>query len=200
MAKRIEVKLFGAQGQRSVEVTTHGGFSTRHIKAPRANTIPSIFSPVTPDMVAAARKARHAQLPTTPVKQTVPSPAPDFARNIESHKRCPKLWDADGRPKMAVAQLDEFIQCQELVAPNVDYREFYNAAMHAKRRSCVSGTVEECVGWCVLAVRCLNISNRLKERKPKRKTKPRSQPEKPKTDLRALLAKVDAILDKGETS
>ena len=32
MPKRVTVNLFGARGQRSVEVTTRGGFPARHIK------------------------------------------------------------------------------------------------------------------------------------------------------------------------
>lgn len=56
MAKRIEVNLFGANGERSVEVASRGGFSTRHVKVPH-EPVPSIFSPVTPDMVEAEKQA-----------------------------------------------------------------------------------------------------------------------------------------------
>lgn len=46
MLKRVQVNLFGKNGQRSVEVTARGGFPTRHIKVP-SEPVPSIFSPVT---------------------------------------------------------------------------------------------------------------------------------------------------------
>lgn len=46
MRKQVKVNLFGKSGQRSVEVTTRGGFPTRHIKVP-VEPVPSIFSPVT---------------------------------------------------------------------------------------------------------------------------------------------------------
>ena len=45
MKKQVIVNLFGARGKRQVDISTKGGFPTRHIKAPR-ETVPSIFSPV----------------------------------------------------------------------------------------------------------------------------------------------------------
>ena len=75
MKKQIKVNLFGAQGQRSIEVTSRGGFPTRHIKVPR-EAIPSIFSPVPPDLVEADRKAKRAK-PVNPRPDTKPQPQPD---------------------------------------------------------------------------------------------------------------------------
>ena len=45
--KKIAINLFGAAGKRTIEVTTRGGFYTRHVKAPR-ESVPSIFSPAKP--------------------------------------------------------------------------------------------------------------------------------------------------------
>lgn len=58
MAKRVKVNLFGKNGQRSLEIQPRGGFPTRHIKVP-VEPVPSIFSPVTPEMVAADQKAKR---------------------------------------------------------------------------------------------------------------------------------------------
>ena len=90
MAKRVKVNLFGKNGQRSLEIQPRGGFSTRHIKAP-VEAVPSIFSPVTPEMVAAEKKAVVSEpqpskvLP--PILPTVPSnprPKPDPAVDPEA--------------------------------------------------------------------------------------------------------------------
>ena len=45
MKKQVIVNLFGARGKRQVDISTKGGFPTRHINAPR-ETVPSIFAPV----------------------------------------------------------------------------------------------------------------------------------------------------------
>ena len=45
MKKQVIVNLFGARGKRQVDISTKGGFPTRHIKAPR-ETVPSISAPV----------------------------------------------------------------------------------------------------------------------------------------------------------
>ena len=47
MIAKIQVRLFGATGERTTEITARGGFTTRHVKAPR-ETVPSIFEPVNP--------------------------------------------------------------------------------------------------------------------------------------------------------
>lgn len=65
MAKRVKVNLFGKNGQRSLHIRPRGGFSTRHIKVVLEDAVPSIFSPVTPERVAAERKAKR--------KATVPA-------------------------------------------------------------------------------------------------------------------------------
>ena len=46
MKKQILINLFGTAGKRTVEITTRGGFLTRHIKAPR-ETAASISTPET---------------------------------------------------------------------------------------------------------------------------------------------------------
>ena len=35
MKKQVKITLFGAKGKRTLDITTRGGFLTRHIKAPR---------------------------------------------------------------------------------------------------------------------------------------------------------------------
>lgn len=67
MAKRVQVNLFGARGERSVEIVPKGGFPTRHIKVP-SEAVPSIFSPVTPEMVAAEKEAAALLKPPAPEK------------------------------------------------------------------------------------------------------------------------------------
>jgi hypothetical protein len=47
MKKQILINLFGAAGKRTIEVTTRGGFYTRHVKAPR-EAVPSTSAPVKP--------------------------------------------------------------------------------------------------------------------------------------------------------
>lgn len=55
--RKIQVHLFGALGERTTEVSTRGGFPTRHIKVPR-ETAPSLFEPD-------AEKVHTAQQPST---------------------------------------------------------------------------------------------------------------------------------------
>lgn len=45
--KKLAINLFGTAGKRTVEITNRGGFTTRHVKAPR-ETVPSIFAPAKP--------------------------------------------------------------------------------------------------------------------------------------------------------
>lgn len=45
MKKQVKITLFGAAGKRTVEITSRGGFFTRHIKAPR-KSVPSTPKPV----------------------------------------------------------------------------------------------------------------------------------------------------------
>ena len=45
MKKQVKVNLFGAAGERQINITTRGGFLTRHIKAPR-EIVPSLFGDV----------------------------------------------------------------------------------------------------------------------------------------------------------
>ena len=44
MIAKIHVRLFGTTGERTTEISTRDGFTTRHVKAPR-ETVPSIFEP-----------------------------------------------------------------------------------------------------------------------------------------------------------
>lgn len=45
MTKQVEVRLYGANGKSATSVDVRGGFSTRHIQAPRQG-VPSLFEPV----------------------------------------------------------------------------------------------------------------------------------------------------------
>ena len=47
MKKQVTITLFGASGKRTLNITTRGGFFTRHIKAPRDIT-PSLPAQATP--------------------------------------------------------------------------------------------------------------------------------------------------------
>ena len=67
MAKPITINLFGKNGQRSLEIQPRGGFSTRHVKVP-LEPVPSIFSPVTPEMVEAEKEAAALLKPPAPEK------------------------------------------------------------------------------------------------------------------------------------
>ena len=44
MKKQIKVNLFGATGERQIDITSRGGFPTRHIKAPREVSAPVLPS------------------------------------------------------------------------------------------------------------------------------------------------------------
>ena len=48
MKKQVKITLFGAAGKRTLNITTRGGFFTRHIKAPREMIPPSKPAPVSP--------------------------------------------------------------------------------------------------------------------------------------------------------
>ena len=68
MKKQIKVTLFGAKGKRTLNITTLGGFLTRHIKAPR-EVVPSLFGDVQ------LHKSKPTATPT--VEVSAPStPAP----------------------------------------------------------------------------------------------------------------------------
>ena len=79
------------------------------------------------------------------------------------HLKFPSLWDATGRPIMAVAKVDAFLECQEAFKKPNDPKTWYNMAMQAAQR-CFrpSEPVEESVKYMTIAVHCLNKSNRLK--------------------------------------
>ena len=90
MAKRVTVNLFGQNGQRSLEIQPRGGFPTRHITVP-VEPVPSIFSPVTPEMVAADRKAAEQSDTAARENQAAGNdsaparlPNPDFSEKRET--------------------------------------------------------------------------------------------------------------------
>ena len=83
---------------------------------------------------------------------------PVFARNRQKHHKFPKLWDKTGRPIMAVAEADEFLECQELHNNPMSAKDWYNASMNAARRGYKSNNSDACVEWYTLAVRCLKRS------------------------------------------
>ena len=97
MAKRIEVNLFGKSGQRSLEIQPRGGFPTRHVKVPH-EPVPSIFSPVTPEMVEADRKAKHEKPPIFPDSNPQPQsdPVVDPEAVIDVLLKVPVEAAADG--------------------------------------------------------------------------------------------------------
>ena len=74
--KKLTITLFGATGTRTLEITPRGGFSTRHVKAPRETGFPSLFEPETPKAAPADRTPESNTPPTsTTEKSSAPSPA-----------------------------------------------------------------------------------------------------------------------------
>ncbi len=63
MKKQVKITLFGTKGKRTLNITTRGGFLTRHIKAPR-DTAPSTPAPATPKPAAEKRKPDTFPAPT----------------------------------------------------------------------------------------------------------------------------------------
>ena len=63
MKKQVKITLFGAKGKRTLNITTRGGFLTRHIKAPR-ETAPSTPAPVNPKPAPEKRKPDAFPAPT----------------------------------------------------------------------------------------------------------------------------------------
>ena len=169
MATQVKVTLIGAAGTRTTEVTARGGFFTRGFKAPDPNMMPSIFG-------------EDVQLESTPaapapvIEPEPPTPEPDNALGDrltdllketdkyfpERHFEYPLLYDPTGRPIMAVANTDNFLECQELVQNPTDPRAWHYACKTAARRSSHhSGSMNEVIKYIVLAAHCLNIANRL---------------------------------------
>ena len=58
MKKQVKITLFGAKGKRTLDITTRGGFPTRHIKAPRET------APATPKPVPNPPKSDEVSPPT----------------------------------------------------------------------------------------------------------------------------------------
>ena len=63
MKKQVKITLFGAKGKRTLNITTRGGFLTRHIKAPR-ESVPPAPAPVNPKPAAEKRKPDAFPAPT----------------------------------------------------------------------------------------------------------------------------------------
>lgn len=114
MAKRVKVNLFGQNGQRSLEIQPRGGFPTRHITVP-VEPVPSIFSPVTPEMVAAEKKAKRE----TPVTEAAQQAAALLQPPVSSQDTDRK------RPVTPAAALDVLQKMTHAADPNaVDYDWF----------------------------------------------------------------------------
>lgn len=182
MAKRVKVNLFGKNGQRSLEIQPRGGFSTRHIKVP-VEPVPSIFSPVTPEMVAAEKKAAASEpqpskvLP--PILPTVPSnprPKPDPAVDPEAVLEVLQKMTQAANPR--AVDHDWFIIDEILYVATAKYRLRANQTtlLNALRELYRHGSVE-------------HKTNRFDQHVFR-------LVEQSKTDLHALLAEVDTILKK----
>ena len=63
MKKQVKITLFGAKGKRTLNITTRGGFLTRHIKAPR-EIAPPTPAPVNPKPAVEKRKPDAFPAPT----------------------------------------------------------------------------------------------------------------------------------------
>ena len=63
MKKQVKITLFGATGKRTLNITTRGGFLTRHIKAPR-EVHPSTPAPVKPKPAPEKPKPDKVSPPT----------------------------------------------------------------------------------------------------------------------------------------
>ena len=56
MPKQVTVNLFGARGQRSVEITTRGGFPARHVRIGTPTETPPLS--ITPDLPAEEQQTK----------------------------------------------------------------------------------------------------------------------------------------------
>lgn len=63
MTDTIQVRLFGASGERTTEVPTRGGFSTRHVKAPH-QTVLAVPEAVPPKVSDVAEASQDVPAPT----------------------------------------------------------------------------------------------------------------------------------------
>ena len=175
MATQVKVTLIGAAGTRTTEVEARGGFYTRGFKAPNPLMMPSIFG-------EDVQLSDSTPAPISPPTPTPPTPTPEpTADNIgdrltsllrstdkyfpDRHHEMPLCYDIEGRPIMAVANADNFLECQELVENPTDPRAWHYACKTAARRSSHhSGSMDEVIKYIVLAAHCLNISKRLESR------------------------------------
>ena len=83
MKKQVKITLFGEKGKRTLNITTRGGFLTRHIKSPR-EAIPSLFGNV----------QLHKPTTTPTVEVSAPStPAPANPKPA-AEKRKPDAFPA----------------------------------------------------------------------------------------------------------
>ena len=172
-APTIQVKLFGAGENRTTEVKARG-FYTRGFKAPDPNQMPSIFG----DDVSLSDAPTPNPTPPAPVIEPTPPTSQPSTDDIgdrltsllketdkffsERHFEYPLLYNSTGRPVMAVANADNFLECQELAQNPTDPRAWHYACKTAARRSSHhSGSMDEVIKYIVLAAHCLNIANRL---------------------------------------
>ena len=173
MAKRIQVNLFGKSGQRSLEIQPRGGFSTRHIKVVLEESVPSIFSPVTPDMVEVSKK-RKAPV-QNPRPDTKPRPKPDPAVDPEAVVEVLQKMTIDANPR--AVDHDWFIIDEILYVATAKYRLRANhtTLLNALRPLYQQGHIEHKTNrWNQHVFRLV--------------------PEHTETDLHNLLAEVDSIL------
>ena len=174
MAKRVKVNLFGKAGQRSVEVTARGGFPTRHIKVPY-DPVPSIFSPVTPEMVEAEQKANRAAPVQNPRPDTKPRPKPDPVVDPDAVLDVLQKMTQDANPK--AADPGWFIIDEVLVVATAKFgiRANHTTLLDAFRTLYRQGQVA-------------HKTNRWNQHLF------RLVPQNSETDLNALLAEVDKII------
>lgn len=174
MRKRVQVNLFGKSGQRSLHIRPRGGFPTRHIKVVLEEAVPSIFSPVTPEMVEAERKTKRTT-PVNPRPDTKPQPKPDPAVDPEAVIDVLQKMTTDANPK--AVDHDWFIIDEILFVATAKcgLRANHTTLLAALRDLYRKGQVE-------------HKRNRFDQHMF------RLMPQNSETDLHALLAEVDTIM------
>ena len=191
MAK-VTINLFGAAGQRAIEIQPKGGFPTRHINIGTSDKTP--LPEITPDLPKAQ--------PATSSEKALPKPTlrDETERDREIVKALPDI------PYRRPITLDDFI---DALAKMQGYKNKY-------RYSDLYLSFSEITKVCGPKLR-FRISDDLilemlrtlyKQGRILQKKNQSGQdcfllvdpPDKPKTDLQALLAEVDAILAKGENN
>ena len=64
MKKQVKITLFGAKGKRTLNITTRGGFLTRHIKVPRETASSISASEINPKSAPVNSKSDEVSPPT----------------------------------------------------------------------------------------------------------------------------------------